>query len=1059
MVGTVSSSYRRVLFALALIVAMVGATLTLAPDNASSMTGPTLSVTARGVDGSETLTVKRNNSTVGALAFGTSNSAQSIVLPAGATWSELELDFDDAPGRDLIVSGFSLDGENRSMVAGDVLVSGQWTGTGCSSLGPPIGATIHCNGTIQFPAGGDDPDPPPSTGDLDPSYWGNSQTVVPVYDTAWDMGVQVTLSQGEEYMDFLVDAGFSGFATTYLGAIHRPAARPDQMPVYTTPDGIGNPIASYDGASGNLIMDPDHADHFEDLLDAAHDRGLRVMLLVYWERKSVEEYGLLNEGNSYNWSYQIGNRFKDHPAIQTWTLGGDAGQDDPRTQLWTNAVNGLRDAGVAGDINFHTGSAPARRVNQVNASWNSAQLVQTSHCAGTALATSRLEGVMAQTDTPVWAGESRYEGIDATWCNPSVSIPTPQDIVTDALSFLDAGVQGIIYGHNERWQWGHGLEGSGGQGWTSVKQSFDAPGAYDLIEALAGTPPPTGDPIEINSPADGATGVTLPTSVSGTIQNPADVDFANIMITNADGSYVETYNKDIGFLIGNDGSWSVSAPAGTLLSSDQFTVEVYVEYSDDSIEQASSSFTIVIPDEDPPVVSSLTPVDGATVGAGPTDVVAEVSDNGSGVDRVRMFVRKNSTGEHWNGSAWVAAWSWVLASPDGAGSWAIPDVDLSDVGNYSALVWAWDIEGNLANYTANPQSTFVVSPPDATAPVVTNLSPLNGATVATGPVDVSVDVTDADSGVDRVRILVRKNSTGEYWNGVSWTSAWSWVLAADDGAGSWTIPNVDVSDAGSYQVVVWAWDVEGNLANYTGNPQALFTVEADDTAPVVTSLSPVDGATVSGLVDVSADVTDAESGVDRVRIYVRKNSTGESWNGSAWVSNWSWVAATSNGAGSWSIPNVDMSDAGSYQVVVWAWDAEGNLANYSDNPQSLLTVDSPDVDPPEVSSISPSDEEVVPSGLVDVSAQVSDVGSGVDRVRTLIRKNSTGEYWDGTAWTTNWSWVLATDQGLDSWVVPNVDVSDDGTYRVLVWAWDNENNLSSFDMNPASLFTVNPPVI
>ncbi len=319
---------------------------------------------------------------------------------------------------------------------------------------------------------------------LDRSYWGAANTVVPVYDTAWDMGVQVTLGEGEEYMDFLSDAGFSGFATTYLGAIHRPAVRPDQEDMFVNRDGRGNEVARWDEATGNLIMDPNHADHFEDLLDAAHDRGLRVMLLVFWERKSVEEYGLINEGNAYNWANQIGRRFKDHPAIQTWTLGGDAGTDDARTQLWTNAVRGLRDAGVTGDINFHTGSAPARRVNQVNADWNSAQLVQTSHCAGTELATSRLERVMRETDTPVWVGESRYEGIDATWCDPQVSIPTADDIVADARSFLETGVAGILYGHNERWQWGHGLEGSGGEGWQSVRESFAAPGAFALIDAL-----------------------------------------------------------------------------------------------------------------------------------------------------------------------------------------------------------------------------------------------------------------------------------------------------------------------------------------------------------------------------------------------------------------------------------------------------------------------------------------------------------------------------------------------------------------------------------------------
>ena len=489
-----------IVFVLFLAIALLAASALWTPSGAFGQSGNSLSVTGLGTTGNEQLRVRVDGAVVSTLDLTTQSTTHTATLPEGTTWGQIELAFVDGPGMDVTLTGFRLGGESRSMIAGDVLVSGQWVGT-CSSLSAPSGSTIHCNGVVQFPAasGAGGGSSPVAQSTLDRSYFGNSQTVVPVYDTAWDMGVQVTLAEGREYLDFVQDAGFSGFATTYLGAIHRPAARTDQEPVFTRKDPLGNPIATWDDATGNLIMDPGHADHFEDLLDEAHARGLRVMLLVFWERKSVEEYGLINEGNAYNWAHQIGSRFRDHPAIQTWTLGGDAGVDDARTQLWTNAVQGLRDAGVTGDINFHTGSAPARRVNQVNAEWNSAQLVQTSHCADTELAASRIQGVMAQTDTPVWVGESRYEGIDATWCNPRVPIPTADDIVADAEAFLDAGVAGIIYGHNERWQWGHGLEGSSGRGFDSVRESFSAPGAFELIERLTvddPSPPTTEAPVD-----------------------------------------------------------------------------------------------------------------------------------------------------------------------------------------------------------------------------------------------------------------------------------------------------------------------------------------------------------------------------------------------------------------------------------------------------------------------------------------------------------------------------------------------------------------------------------
>ena len=453
--------------------------------SASGQSDIVFDVEGRGIAGTVQVVVEVNALSAGVLEFGTASSVQPILLPEGTEWTDVELKFLDEPGKDLVLTAFTLNGERRSMSIGDVLVSGQWTGSACSSLGDPIGQTLHCTGYVQFPA--DTGASTPSGPGLDPSYWGNAQTVVPVYDTAWDMGVQVTIDQAEEYMDFLVDTGFSGFATTYLGNIHAPAQPPGGN-YYVNKDPLGNSVARWDDATGRLIMDPDHADHFEDILDAAHDRGLRVLLLVVWERKTVEQYGLLNEDNAYDWGQQLGGRFHDHPAIQAWTLGGDAGTDEPRTQFWTNVSSGLTDAGVTGDLNFHTGSSPARRVNQIDAPWNTGQLVMTSHCADTGLATARLNTVMAQSDIPVWAGEPRYEGIYPSWC-PDPYVPTAQDIVDDALSFVDAGVAGILYGHNERWQWGHGIEGSTGQGWTGVQASFNAPGAPMLINALAGTPP------------------------------------------------------------------------------------------------------------------------------------------------------------------------------------------------------------------------------------------------------------------------------------------------------------------------------------------------------------------------------------------------------------------------------------------------------------------------------------------------------------------------------------------------------------------------------------------
>ena len=88
-----------------------------------------------------------------------------------------------------------------------------------------------------------------------------------------------------------------------------------------------------------------------------------------------------------------------------------------------------------------------------------------------------------------------------------------------------------------------------------------------------------------------------------------------------------------------------------------------------------------------------------------------------------------------------------------------------------------------------------------------------------------------------------------------------------------------------------------------------------------------------------------------------------------------------------------------------------------------------------------------PVGLLDLEGGVTDDISGVDRVRLLVRNQQTGEYWNGTAWVSSWSWNLATVTGND-WSLNNVNLNVAGTYVVQTWAWDNDNNRGSWEVNP-----------
>ena len=126
---------------------------TTAPVVQPPVSGPVVfEVAARGTTGTELVQVRVNGFTFDTVEFSRSVSTQAVDLPPGTSWGDVELFFGDGPSSDVIFSSFSLSGVVRTMVAGDVLASGQWvSGSGCSNLGDPVHSTIHCRGVVQFP--------------------------------------------------------------------------------------------------------------------------------------------------------------------------------------------------------------------------------------------------------------------------------------------------------------------------------------------------------------------------------------------------------------------------------------------------------------------------------------------------------------------------------------------------------------------------------------------------------------------------------------------------------------------------------------------------------------------------------------------------------------------------------------------------------------------------------------------------------------------------------------------------------------------------------------------
>ena len=461
------------------------------------------------------------------------------------------------------------------------------------------------------------------------------------------------------------------------------------------------------------------------------------------------------------------------------------------------------------------------------------------------------------------------------------------------------------------------------------------------------------------------------------------------------------------------------------------------------------------PDTTPPVVTVTSPTPGV-VPQGLTNITGGVTDDISGVNRMRVVVKRTDVGPalYWNGASWQTAWAWntPIITTD---TWSLDNVDFETGATYTLFLYAWDNEDNRANWQDNPQPTYTTAATDTTPPVVTVTSPTPGV-VPQGLTNITGGVTDDISGVNRMRVVVKRTDVGPalYWNGASWQTAWAWntpIITTD----TWSLDNVDFETGATYTLFLYAWDNEDNRANWQDNPQPTYTTAATDTTPpVVTVTSPTPGVVPQGLTNITGGVTDDISGVNRMRVVVKRTDVGPAlyWNGASWQTAWAWNTPIIT-TDTWSLDNVDFETGATYTLFLYAWDNEDNRANWQDNPQPTYTTAATDTTPPVVTVTSPT-PGVVPQGLTNITGGVTDDISGVNRMRVVVKRTDVGPalYWNGASWQTAWAWntpIITTD----TWSLDNVDFETGATYTLFLYAWDNEDNRANWQDNPQPTYT------
>jgi hypothetical protein len=219
------------------------------------------------------------------------------------------------------------------------------------------------------------------------------------------------------------------------------------------------------------------------------------------------------------------------------------------------------------------------------------------------------------------------------------------------------------------------------------------------------------------------------------------------------------------------------------------------------------------------------------------DITGTTGDgDGAGVSKVEVSVHRNGTGRYWDGSAFSAAGE-VFHEATGTATWSLgfPSGNFPAEDSYTVHVRGTDA---LNQVEAGPSATFTI---DTTAPTSAIAFPAEGSTY--GPAawdagggtpagDITGTATDASgSGVQRVDVSIRRDGTGQYWNGSAF-AAGTEAFHQATGTVSWSLafPADNFTAGGSYTVHARATD---NLGIVEASPTATFTINLDSVAPDV----------------------------------------------------------------------------------------------------------------------------------------------------------------------------------------------------------------------------------
>ncbi len=397
-------------------------------------------------------------------------------------------------------------------------------------------------------------------------------------------------------------------------------------------------------------------------------------------------------------------------------------------------------------------------------------------------------------------------------------------------------------------------------------------------------------------------------------------------------------------------------------------------------------------------------------------------------DGVRVFIKKDTAGDirWWNGTAWVVSETSVPASgtTNWTYSWLAPPTEYF-VSTFTVHATASDAHGLVGS---SAESVFKVNSVAPNPPDILFTTPSAALTSQVGTLAVSGTVAGRDGAVvQRVSLHIGRSSgsTGSpttWWDGNTWaaseTSATYLETTYSAGAPTWSYDwKMPTNEYAAHTYVLRAYAVDEYSRIGTSTPMSTQLDTVPWTAPTVsvsTTASP--DLVGTGAFTLSGTVTPVHANLpleaNAVRVTIARDTAGSVtwWDGSAWVSVETSVAAAGTSAWSYSwMPPANEYHKSTYTIHATARDAHGVMGS---SESAKVLVDSVPYVAPVATIASPSaNTTLTTTGAISITGSATvQTGLPAPIVHVKITHGSKS-WWNGSAWTTAETWVPATLTG------------------------------------------------